>query len=180
VVGTTTIDGREVQLLSNNTWRFAAELDLGDSCNLIDGNLAFCGAPSRWQRAPVAPSPAIDAMFQVDDRNCGMLIVEGVGRADGLSFESLRTAVLTNAGAAGDLGTPAPVMTSFDSTVESKSYPTIAYQIEIQGLPFVYLTTLVVEEQSAAQLTTYSIGSSLTEAHRILHEEFLSLVRLAQ
>lgn len=181
VVGTTIIEGRDVQLLSNNTWRFTETTGLEEGCTIIDGNLSFCGAPTRWQRAPVTPAPAIDALFQVDDRNFGMLIVEGLGRADGLTEENLREAVLLNAGAAAGLVRQAvPVIDTFESTVGDKSYPTIAYQIELQGLPFTYLTTLVVEERSAAQLTTYAIGEAITDGQRALHTEFLSLVRLGE
>lgn len=179
VIGTAVVDGRQVDILDDNTWRFSAATGESGTCIRIDGPVSFCGPPTRWQRAPVAPAPAIDALYQVDDRNFGMLIVEGLGQADGLTVQNLREAVLMNAGAAGGVGPEAvPVLDNFDATVAEKAHPTVAYQVTIQGLQFVYLTTLLVEERNAAQLTTYAISDALTDSHRQLHEEFLSHVRL--
>ncbi len=181
VVGTAIIEGREVQLMSNNTWRFAPESQAGGDCRVIDGPVTFCGPAFRWQVAPVAPSPAIDVLFQVDDRNYAMMVIEGLGRADGLTEENLREAVLLNAGAAAGLGRAGvPMRDSFTSTVGDKDYPTISYEVTLQGLRFTYLTTLIVEERSATQLTTYSIGDGSDEARRVLHDEFLSYVQLAE
>jgi len=179
VIGTTVIDGQQVELLSNNTWRFAATAPLEENCGVIDGPVIFCGPAFRWQRAAAAPGPAIDALFQVDDRNFGMIITEGLGRVDGLSAASLREAVLINAGAAGGVGAAGvPVLEELQHPVGEKSYPTIAYQVTLQGLNFTYLTTMIVGERNSTQLTTYSIAGEVTESHRLLHDEFLSYVRL--
>lgn len=181
VVGTAVVDGQEVELLSNNTWRFAADIDLGANCAVVDAPIAFCGAPTRWQRAPAAPSPAVDALYQLDDRNFGMLIVDGIGRADGLDVNGLRDSVLLNAGAAaGTPGQAVPVLETFESEVEGKPYSTVSYQVQIQGLSFVYQTTLYVDDNNAAQFTTYAVGNALTDGQRAIHEEFLSLIRIAQ
>ena len=180
VLGTAPFEGRTVELLSDNTWRFQDPGAEG-ACALVGAPISFCGSPARWQRVPITPSPALDALYQIDDRNFAMIIAEGLGAADGVTQDTLRETVLLNAGAAAGLErTGVPLMTRFTSTLGGEDVTTIGYQVTLQGLQFTYLTTLYLGEQNSAQLTTYAISETFTESHNRLHEEFLAHVQLAE
>ncbi|MEM9319562.1 MAG: hypothetical protein AAGA70_11230 [Pseudomonadota bacterium] len=180
VVGSSTVDGRAVELLSNNTWRFSATSAAPEGCFLIELPVSLCGGTDRWQRVPVSPTPAVDAMFQLDDRNYAMLIIEGVGRMDGLTEQSLQEIVLFNASSAAGVPPSAiPILESYETTIDGQSYPTFTFSAEVQGLSFVYNVSLILQDRSAIQVTTYTIGAGLQPNQRTLHNDFASRLQVA-
>ena len=181
VVGTSTVEGRAVELLSNNTWRFSDLSVVPENCELIQTPVSFCDTNSRWSRLPFAPSPVINAMYQLDDRTYGMLIVESLGFRDGLTYDNFRNAILSNfAGITGTSVENVPVFAEFDGSVSGQDVESFAYGGLVEGLNFVYLNTTHLTETSASQLVTYVIGPEIPTSHRAMHDEFLRQINLEQ
>ncbi|MEL6532026.1 MAG: hypothetical protein AAFQ06_03210 [Pseudomonadota bacterium] len=179
VVGRGTVDGRDVALLSNNTWRFEERTALPEDCELVRLPVAFCGSDSRWNQLPFPPSPVINAMYQLDDRTYAMFIVEGLGTNDGLSYDNYRNAIITNfAGITGVAPANVPILDEFTAQVDGEAAPSFVYSGEVEGLDFTYANSTFLTDIAAVQMVTYVIGPEYTDAHKLIHDEFLSLIDL--
>ncbi|MEM9757566.1 MAG: hypothetical protein AAF914_16300, partial [Pseudomonadota bacterium] len=177
VIGTAVVDGREIEILSNNTWRFATPNPSAAGCTLVRDPVSFCGDPTRFQLLPVATSPVVTAQYQVDDRTYAMIIVEGLGRADGINLRSFRESVLLNAAAAfGNTPADIPILDTYEITVEGERHEGIAFSGSVSGLSITYYVTLVLQDRNAIQLITYVIGSGALPPQRVFHDEFVSLI----
>lgn len=173
-VGRTIIDGRDVILFSDQTWRFA---DTGNAsaCQFSSGPLTFCGAPSIWRRMPDTGNPDIDALYQLNEQTFGMIILEGLGRAAGVTEQNIQTIVLsTFALRTGVDRSQVPVIEITDTTLDNRPVRTIVYSGALDGLPLVFANTLLLLDGHNAQLMTYTLGQAYTDNHRTAHLQFLS------
>lgn len=173
-VGRTIIDGRDVLLFSDQTWRFA-ETGSASGCQFSSGPLRFCGAPSIWRTMPESGNPDIDAFYQLNEQTFAMVILEGLGRAAGVTQENLQSVVLRNFAMRVQMN-PAqvPVLEVTDTLLDDQPVRTIVYAGAVDGLPLVFSNTLLLLDGHNAQLITYSIGQTFTPAHRAAHGQFLS------
>lgn len=179
VVGRSVIDGRDVVLMSNNTWRFEDSAAVPSDCELVRAPVLFCGSDSRWSQLPFPPSPVINAMYQLDDRTYAMFIVEGLGTTDGLTYANYRNAIITNfAGITGVSPSNVPILDEFTAQVDGQGAPSFVYTGEVEGLDFTYANSTFLTEREAVQMVTYVIGDRYTDAHKVIHDEFLSLIDL--
>lgn len=183
VIGRSVVDGQPVELLDNQTWRFAGSNNAvgAEGCTLIRQPISFCAAGSLWRRLPPTGDPNIAAAFILNDFTYGMLIIEQVGLNRGMNMAALRRIVLQNAatfvgGSAADI----PVLDTFPTTIDSISAETIIYAAQIEGLDFVYANSLIVENGFSAQIVTYSVGDSFSAEHSEAHADFSSRVRIAE
>ena len=87
-VGTAVVDGSIVDLFSDKTWRFRDEEPR--ECEQIKLGVSFCDESAIWKRLD-NEGPEISAMYNYDDRNYAMFIIEAMGSDDGLSLELMRT-----------------------------------------------------------------------------------------
>lgn len=173
-VGRTIIDGRDVLLFSDQTWRFA-EQGGATSCQFVAQPLSFCGAPSIWRPMPDTGNPDIDGFYQLDERTFGMIILEGLGRTAGVTEQNIQTVVLGNfALRTGVDRSQVPVIEVTDTTLDNRPVRTMVYSGAVDGLPLVFANTLLLLDNHNAQLITYSLGQQFTDAHRAAHERFLS------
>jgi hypothetical protein len=173
-VGRTIIDGRDVLLFSDQTWRF---VDTGNasSCQFSSGPLTFCGAPSIWRTMPESGNPDIDALYQLNEQTFGMIILEGLGRAAGVTAENLQAVVLGNfAMRVGIDRAQVPILEVAELDVDGRRLRTIVYTGSVDGLPLVFANTLLLLDNHNAQLITYSLGQAYSDAHRAAHLQFLS------
>lgn len=175
VVGTSVVDGKVVALYSDGTWRAAGDTATS-GCTDLSAGMQFCPTDPKWQRIR-ASTPQVDATFQYDDRHYGQFVVEEIGKADGLTAEGLREAVLTNA--EGASGKPAAVLDVTPSEVAGLPAETMTYVVEFQGTQFVFATTTVLTDHLTAQIQTWQLGGApYTETHRKLHADFLTATRV--
>ncbi|MEM1273914.1 MAG: hypothetical protein AAGF88_08855 [Pseudomonadota bacterium] len=181
VIGTAVVDGQEVEILSDNTWRFRASIPATADCVAVDGPISFCTRTSRWRALPTTPSPAVDVIFQLDDRSYAMMVIEAVGLRDGLNTAGLQQIVLSNAATAANRPPDSiPILESYDAEVDGAPYPTISFRATLQGLNFVYHVTMILQDAAAIQLTSYTIGAEIDPSQRALHEDFLASVLVRQ
>ncbi|MEM7722285.1 MAG: hypothetical protein AAF376_07910 [Pseudomonadota bacterium] len=181
-IGRAVIDGREVVLYSDFSWDFASadEADASD-CTFVDHPISFCGDTSVFVPVRDSGNPDVDAMFRVSDRLFAMLIVEDFGRDVGVTEEALTQIVIENlASAAGVSTADIRILETEDARVSNTNRPSIVYGGELDGVSIVYANTLVVEADHSAQLITYSIGSTYSDAHRRVNERFLQAIRIAK
>ncbi len=176
VVGSSLVEGKQVQLMSDFTWRYIGSRT--DDCIAIEDDISFCGLTGGWKQTAVGPNLDAKAMFRKNDRSYGLFIVEALGSADGMTAETMRSLVISNAAdAAGVQAKDVPVLSVSAATIDGRSGTTIAYSIKISELNFVFLNTIVTEPQRTTQVVTYGIGTQLTSDMTQDHRQFLQATR---
>ena len=176
IVGRTVVSGRTVLLLDNNTWRF--EEETSENCNAITTRLSFCGDRSIW--APIDPaSNEIAAQYRYDDRNYAQYIVEELGTNDGLTLEGVRNVIISHAASASNIS-PDDVIVYDVSDVEfqGKTAETVTYQVIVDGARYVFMNTLVLEEDLILQAISYAVGDEWTEEGKDIHRQFLEFTEV--
>lgn len=86
VVGTSEVDGRAVELLDDKSWRYKIPL-IGRSsgeCEIIKSYVEFCNTLGWDVSEPVGLASAV---YAVNDRTYVTLIIERLGRADGVTAD---------------------------------------------------------------------------------------------
>lgn len=178
VLGQSMIDGRDITIYADGTWEFAARGT--DACDLIARGVEFCGEAIGWETT-TPPNNDIAATYRFDDRHYGQMIIEELGENEGLTADLMRGIVIDNAAAV--LGTTAKdinVIETYRSRVSGQSIETIVYAFSIDGLDVVYANGIRTAPNRTMQLMTYSIGTTYTDRHRDLHEDFLSEIRIGK
>ena len=176
-VGTAVVDGSIVDLFSNKTWRFRDEEPR--ECEQIKLGVSFCDESAIWKRLD-NEGPEISAMYNYDDRNYAMFIIEAMGSDDGLSLELMRKIAIENfADGAETSANNVTIFGSYDRELLGLQATTVEYGGKISGMSLIFYNTIVVEEQRTIQLVTYAIARAPTKQGRSLHESFLKNVRIA-
>jgi hypothetical protein len=174
VIGNSILNGRNVKLLDNFTWRYDDSPVSDSACQIVISGLSFCGDREKWR--PVSPSTSeMSAMFRYDDRTYGMFIFEQLGQADGLSLKFMSDTVISTFATAAK--TTVKAVKIYDSQkTEFQGIPAmrIVYGGAIGGVPVVYDNTFIVFKKTAVQLATYTIGADYSDVHKRLHEEFVT------
>jgi len=137
-------------------------------------NLEFCGDKNLWTRT-VAATAELAAQYSYDDRHYAIIIAEDLGDADGLTLEFMRSAAIQNA-AAGASVQPEDV-TIFDSSdrlFDGFNASQIVYGIEMEGVNVVYSNVIVSKNTETFQLIVYAVGSTYTDTHQQIMDEFLA------
>lgn len=180
VLGRSVVEGRQVELLDNRTWRFVGDLNEASNCITLKEPISFCGRSTDWKRLPHGGDPSIAAEFLLDDRTYGIVIVEGLGTLDGLNFNMYRSLVLQNA--AEFLGTSVaniPVLDNFPTQIDGVLADTLVYSGKIEEMSFTYANSVVIDTRYSAQIITYQIGNGFSQSHRAAHNEFVSLIEIS-
>lgn len=174
VLGTSVIDGRNVEILDDGSWRFEVTPDATEECDPLPQKVVFCGVPDGWMPT-TPPSPQIAAQYRYDDRHYGQFVIEGIGTNEGMSLVFFLDAVIRNAAAV--TGVPREniiVLDQRDATVSGYPGQTIVYRARFDKLDVVFANTILVLEDRSIQSITFSVGRDETEKSRALHEEFIS------
>lgn len=175
VVGSSLVNGKQVQLMSDFTWRYTAS-PISD-CTTIESDVSFCGLAGGWQRTTSNNGDA-KAVFRKNDRSYGMFIVEALGSADGMTSETMRGLVVGNAAdAAGIQAKDVPVLSVTPATIDGHAATTVVYAIRLNGLNLVYSNTIITEPKRNIQAVTFGIGTELTEEMTEDHRQFLAAVQ---
>ncbi len=175
ILGTSIVDGRKVEILSDGTWRFSEPLP--EDCQSLTSQLLLCATDSKWTK--VAPATAdITAQFRHNDTTYGLIIVEDIGAKQGLTNELMREIVLDNAAAAIGFDRDDVSVVSVDDTqLFGKPAETLSYFMEIDGLPVLYRNTVLIDADQTVQALTYEVARELTTEHKSLHTEYLQELR---
>ena len=175
LVGKALVDGREVELFSDKTWRFSEES--AEDCRTLSAKLAFCGNASEW-KPTAAPTSDILAAFRHDDKNYGQFIIEDLGMAQGLTMPAVREFVLGFAEQAA--GEPPVIISTDPVTMGELTGETMVYAITISGVELIYVNSIFLSENTLLQAMTYQVASEYTPEHDALHAEFLAATRLME
>lgn len=169
VVGTAIVNGKKIQILENFTWQFDDRL--ADSCFVVTAGMDFCGKPAGWKRV-VAKAPQITAKFVQDGRNYAFFISEAIGTEDGFTLDTLAAGVIENAAnGMGVAPSDVPIFHSRESDFYGKRARTIAMQVKLQNVFFVFINTFWIEEKRSRQVFTYTYGDKLKESDWDLHKQ---------
>ncbi|MBL9046079.1 MAG: hypothetical protein JNK34_02030 [Tabrizicola sp.] len=176
VVGKAIVDGKTVSLYADKTWTFDVATSSA-GCSQITAKLSFCGDAERWRPSPNA-NAIINATYSLNASTYGLMIVEDIGTSVGISSELLRNTILKMAGTQSD---SQPVVLGIESdTFQDKDLETLVYQVSINGLKIVFATTMYLTAGTTAQISTYEIGETYSEAHKAAHEDFLAATRIVE
>ncbi len=173
-VGKAIVDGKTVTLYSDNTWKYVT-VSGEAGCVQVTVKLSFCGDLQRWRPSPTA-NAIISAAYSLNASTYGQYIVEDIGTSNGISAEFMRGAIIQVAGAQSDRE---PVVLGLETgTFQDAEIETVIFQVLIKGLPVVFATSLYLTSGTTAQITTYELGQTYSDAHKAAHTEFLAATRI--
>lgn len=178
VAGVAVIDGKRVELLDDQTWRYAdTGANPSDACRTLNPVVDFCGLLD-WTPTNV-PSPDFLAAYRLNDRSYGGLIFEALGTEAGVTSELLRKIVISfAANAAGIPESQLPILEVRESEVDGQTTETMTYTFKINNLPVVYQNTFFISRNATIQFIVWTIGEGYSDAEKAVAEEFLSHIRL--
>jgi|GEM_PF-1606695 len=179
VVGTSVLGGKRVELLSDNTWRYAVLAQNDDAkCVPINTVLTFCGTIFDWRPLGTTGTD-FTRQFRHDSRSYAGIIHEELGAADGMDMEFMRNAVIEIAAmATGTRPEDVAIHDVRNETVDGQPGETIVYGANIQGLDVMYQNTIVNAPHHNLQFVVWTIGADLTETNVALHKAFLDAQRI--
>jgi hypothetical protein len=175
LVGKALVDGREVELFSDQTWRFAGEA-IAD-CRTLSTKVEFCGDKGTWEDS-VKPNADILASFRYNATTYGQYVVEDIGAAQGLTLPAVKQFVLDYAGQLS--GEPPIVISTEPVTLGGLTGETVVYAFAISGLNTVYSNSMLLGENTLLQVMTYELGKEFTPEHAAIHAEFLAATKVTE
>jgi hypothetical protein len=176
LVGTAIVGGKKVELLSDNSWRYA-DTEQG-ACRSVHLQVLFCAPQGDWKKIK-APSSEITAAFSKDDRNYLMFIVEEIGSDLGVTQEVLRQTVIENAAfGAGIDPANVPILELNPAEVGGQAGETAVYAVTLGGLPVVIANTMVIRPDLTVQVVQYTIGKEYKDAQKRLVQQILDEVKI--
>ena len=179
VVGTSVLGGKRVELLNDNTWRFAEFGDDEDAgCVPVNQVLSFCGTIFDWRPVDTTGTEFL-RQFQHDSRTHAGILYEEVGAADGMDMEFMRNAVIENAAmGTGVRPEEIPVHGAETRTVDGHPAETVIYGANFNGLDIVYINTIVNSDHHNLQFVIWTVGKAVTDKGRAASEGFLKSMRI--
>lgn len=179
VVGTAVLGSKRVELLNDNTWRYADVSDDSEAgCVPINNRLGFCGSILNWRPIDTSGTEFL-RQFRHNDRIYAGIIHEELGAADGMDAEFMRNVIIENA-ALGSGVNPAeiPIHGVEETEVDGQPAETIIFGANFSGLDVVFQNTLVNAENFNLQLVVWSIGAEVSDEAKKMKANFLSSVRI--
>ena len=176
VLGTAVVDGRRVELLSDNTWR---EVDTAPAeCRRIEGPVLFCGDPDRWPSME-PENPSIDAAFETGVASFAAITVEEIGRDRGADDAAMRTFLLdSEAQQAGVEDGEDLVIAESPAEIDGRDAMTLVMTRKVVDIPSVVATTYHIGEDFHVRALTWELFDGFRPEHRALHRQFLSQIQL--
>ena len=159
VVGTGEVDGRAVELLDDKSWRYKIPL-VGRSsgeCEIIKSYVEFCNTLNWDVSEPVGPASAV---YAVNDRTYVMLIIEQLGRADGVTADYMVEAAHWYAAEGFNIQQDSlNVHYTRPTSARGYDYTTTSYSGKMKGLPFTFVNNIYVGDRYTVQAAVYTVGS---------------------
>jgi hypothetical protein len=170
VVGSSTVNGRPVEILSDRSWRYNAQ---GPSdCRAITARISFCGEQTGWTLTDAADDVT---KFNYNDTGFGEFIVSPAGARQGISLDYMRKVVLWQASVISHVPENAiPIIEVRPSRPGARQAETLVYKITLSGVDFMFYDTVVIGDSNTTQVITCSISGAISDYTRRLHDGFLA------
>ena len=171
VIGTAVINGKIVEILENQTWRYKSEQSMSLSgCDLLKNGLYFCNK-NNWKTTSATGDAS--HMYSIDDRTYVMFIIENMGADDGVTKDFMAGVALNYAAEAANT-TPDNILQHFsrDKIVNGNEFLSIAYTASISNIKFTFINNICVQDTVTAQAAIFTLGSKVTES-QIEHNNVL-------
>ena len=156
LVGRSVVNGRQVDLFSDFSWRYSAPLS--EECMTITKSVRFCPEKGVWDRLP-PPNTEADAFFS---NRLGVYLVfidDELGQTAGLNLDSFASIVIGNAAIGmGKAPAEVPVLGMTDFTFEGAPARTLTYLAARDGLNVVMLNTLRLGKTNGLQVIAFELG----------------------
>ena len=162
IVGTANINGRTIEILNNQTWRYKSLQNQNSSdCETLKSGVLFCNI-NNWKVS--SPSGDISHMYVIDDRTYLMFIIEGFGSEDGVTKNYMAQVAIDHAAAGGNT-TSENIIQHFsrDTTTNGNDFLTIAYSAKISNIDLTFVNNIYVGEKVTVQAGIYTVGSQVSE-----------------
>ncbi|MGZ9809774.1 hypothetical protein ACXN5S_04860 [Pseudoroseicyclus sp. H15] len=190
VIGNAVIDGQEVELLSDGSWRPLAEaapaapLELAEGpCAPLSESLAFCGAPGSLMAIDPGSS-AFTALWRPEGGSPVMfgVMAETAGLSRGVTLDDFIELVVETAETGAGIDQE---ILGFRRVTEGEAlgYPatTLAYRLpQGPGGTLSFVNTLVMTEDEAVQILAWQPGTEPTDALLHTQQDFAALIRPAE
>lgn len=158
VIGTGEVGGRAVELLDDKSWRYKTPL-MGRSsgkCEIIKDYVEFCNTLAWDVSGSVGDASAI---YAVNDRTYVMLIIEQLGRADGVTADYMVEVTHWNAAEAFNIQQESlNVHYTRSKRARGYDYTTTSYSGKMKGLPFTFVNNIYVGDRYTVQAAVYTVG----------------------
>ncbi len=175
VVGTSVVNGKTIEILSNSTWRYKEKQ--ATDCSVVKYTLSFCGAGPNWKFT--TPQGDAAAMYQHDAGDYGEFIIEHIGSRRGVTMDFMHNTVLANAASfAGQKTADVPALSDQPISVDGFKGDTVVYKAAPNGMQAIFYNTIVVTPDDTVQIVTFSIGPAATAEGRRLHQSFVDQTHL--
>ena len=149
-------------------------------CPVVAGEIRFCGASPEFVLTPQQDNSEVTAYYTTPEDIQVAVIFEGTGSNQGLTVPALQDAALSIlSGASGTPVANIPVLERTSVGVDGVPRPNFVYRGNVGGVDYVYSNTMVLLENTVAQLVTIDNGTMvISPAHRDLHMRFTALVQV--
>jgi hypothetical protein len=179
VEGQTIVAGKQVNLYSNNTWKYKDASKVSDNpCVTLSKQIDFCDKLGEWENLN-STSPNHLVLYGLGEKDWGMIIDEGLGAEDGMSFETMRYATIKRA-ANGSGVSFDEIKVISDENIEFAGMAGLkmVYKVEYKGAPFIFSNTMLFTQTMNFQFVTYSYTKTFTPSISETHEKFLNLITI--
>lgn len=178
VVGSAIVKGKRVELLDDNTWRYADPGAADSGCETINAILQTCGLQDVWSSISTNGTEFI-RQYRKDSRTYAGILFEDVGAADGATMEFMRNIVIENAAAGtGVQPEDIPILDVATLTVDGNAAERISYAANFNGVDFIFQNTIVNAPNHNIQLVIWNIGKELNDSNRAANDSFVEAMRI--
>lgn len=178
VVGTAVLDGRKVHLLDDGSWQYAVA-DGAAECLAIHPSVSFCDNDQNWRADRQVGD--FEKVFNNQNRTFAGVIIEKIGRNDGVNLEFMRATSLENAAmASGTTIEQIPVIGIFERKVDGSAAETLVYGADMNGVGVVFANTFVIRDELVLQAVVWSIGKDFTQEHERWNSDFLDNLQITE
>jgi len=159
VVGTGEVGGRAVELLDDRSWRYSIPLvgRSSDRCDVIKTYVEFCNSLNWDVSEPVGHAAAV---YAVNDRTYVMLVIEHLGRADGVTPDYMVEAAHWYAAEGFNIQQDSlDVHYTRATRARGHDYTTTSYSGKVKGLAFTFVNNIYIGEKFTVQAFAYMVGA---------------------
>ena len=148
---------------------------------LICGKCALTRARRFGNHSCATEGSAADAAFRHPEGVFSQIIVEEVGRTDGLDLEAIRETILaTAANAMGGAPEDVDLLDLTKAEIDGREAASLIYHGEIGGVEVVFANTVLLMDQKTLQAVTIAPEATLSDGHRAAHAGFLADLRVVE
>ena len=179
VIGSAYVNGDVIEIMSDKTWRYKSEVNQNlrskkkpQDCDFLKYGIYFCNKSS-WQVS--APTGSFTNLYVIDDKTYAGFIIEEIGSNDGVTREFMTKLALDNAASAANVSTNQIVQHFVEEqSIDDISFTTVAYSAAVEGMSFIFLNNIYVNETVTAQAIVYGFGSSVNSRLLSLNKELIN------